>query len=82
MLDHKLTIFYHAAKNLNTTKAAEILRISQPAVSKSIKELEREMGLTLFEREKGRLALSPAGKYLLEQSEDLIERERAITFNL
>lgn len=82
MLDHKLIVFYHTAKHLNTTKAAEILRISQPAVSKSIKELEREMGLTLFEREKGRLTLTPAGKYLLEQSEDLIERERTIAFNL
>ena len=27
MLDHKLTIFYHTAKHLNTTKAAEILRL-------------------------------------------------------
>lgn len=82
MLDHKLTIFYQTAKHLNTTKAAEILRLSQPAISKSIKELERGLGITLFDREKGRLTLTPAGKYLLEQSEDLIERERMITFNL
>ena len=82
MLDHKLTIFYHTAKHLNTTKAAEILRLSQPAISKSIKELEKGLGITLFDREKGRLMLTPAGKYLLEQSEELIERERIITFNL
>lgn len=82
MLDHKLTIFYHTAKALNTTKAAETLHLSQPAISKSIKELEREMSITLFEREKGRLTLTPAGKYLLEQSEDLIEKERVIMFNL
>lgn len=48
MLDHKLTIFYHTAKHLNTTKAAEILRLSQPAISKSIKELEKGLGITLF----------------------------------
>lgn len=82
MLDHKLTIFYHTAKHLNTTKAAEILRLSQPAISKSIKELEKGLRITLFDREKGRLMLTPAGKYLLEQSEELIERERIITFNL
>lgn len=82
MLDHKLTIFYHTAKHLNTTKAAETLRLSQPAISKSIKELEKGLGITLFDREKGRLLLTPAGKYLLEQSEELIERERVITFNL
>lgn len=69
MLDHKLTIFYHTAKHLNTTKAAEILRLSQPAISKSIKELEKGLGITLFDREKGRLMLTPAGKYLLEQSD-------------
>ena len=82
MLDHKLTIFYHTAKHLNTTKAAETLRLSQPAISKSIKELEKGLGITLCDREKGRLLLTPAGKYLLEQSEELIERERVITFNL
>ena len=81
MLDHKLTIFYHTAKHLNTTKAAEILRLSQPAISKSIKELEKGLGITLLIAE-GRLMLTPAGKYLLEQSEELIERERIITFNL
>lgn len=44
MLDHKLTIFYHTAKHLNTTKAAEILRLSQPAISKSIKNWKRDWG--------------------------------------
>ena len=52
MLDHKLTIFYHTAKYLSTTKAAEELHLSQPAISKSIKELEKELEVTLFEREK------------------------------
>lgn len=73
--------FINTAKHLNTTKAAEILRLSQPAISKSIKELEKGLRITLFDREKGRLMLTPAGKYLLEQSEELIERERIITFN-
>lgn len=48
MLDHKLTIFYHTAKYLSTTKAAEELHLSQPAISKSIKELEKELEVTHF----------------------------------
>ena len=53
MLDHKLTIFYHTAKHLNTTKAAEILRLSQPAISKSIKELEKGLRITFLIVRKG-----------------------------
>ena len=82
MLDHKLTIFYHAAKNLSVTRAAEALRLTQPAVSKSIKELETELGITLFNRERGRLTLTPAGEFLLAKSEDLREAEREIAFGL
>jgi len=43
MLDHKYKVFYHLAKNPNTTKVAEELLLTQPAISKSIKELEKEL---------------------------------------
>ena len=82
MLDHKLTIFYHTAKSLSTTRAAEALRLSQPAVSKSIKELETELGLTLFNRERGRLTLTPAGEYLLGRGEEFLRLERDTLFGL
>jgi DNA-binding transcriptional LysR family regulator len=39
------------------SRAAEVLRISQPAVSKAIQELEREIGFSLFHRAKERLIL-------------------------
>ncbi len=45
-----------------TARAAEILRISQPAVSKAIAGLERSVGFPLFEREKGRLVPSAEGQ--------------------
>lgn len=82
MLDHKFTIFYHLAKNPNTTKVAEELCLSQPAISKSIKELEREMSITLFYREKGRMQLTEAGKYLLAETEKLIQKEREVLFEI
>lgn len=82
MLDHKLIVFYHLAKTPNTTKVAETLFLSQPAISKSIKELEKELAINLFDRIKGRLQLTPAGEYLLQQAEELIRKEREITFEL
>lgn len=82
MLDHKFAIFYHLAKNPNTTKVAEELCLSQPAISKSIKELERELSITLFDREKGRMQLTEAGKYLLTQTEALIQKEREVLFEI
>lgn len=82
MLDHKLTIFYHLAKNPNTTRVAEELLLSQPAISKSIRELEKELSITLFNREKGRLLLTEAGKYLLTETEQLLRKEREILFEL
>lgn len=55
MLDHKYKVFYHLAQTPNTTKVAEELLLSQPAISKNIKELEKELGITLFNRIKGRM---------------------------
>lgn len=82
MLDHKYIIFYHLAKNPNTTKVAVELGLSQPAISKSIKELERELSVTLFHREKGRMQLTETGKYLLGEITPLLQKEREILFEL
>ena len=82
LLDHKYKVFFHLAKTPNTTKVAEELLLSQPAVSKNIKELEKELGITLFHREKGRLLLTPAGQYLFAETERLIQKEREINFQI
>lgn len=82
MLDHKYKVFYHLAKNPNTTKVAEELYLSQPAISKGIRELEKELGITLFHREKGRMYLTQAGKYLFAEIEPLLEKERKILFEI
>lgn len=82
MLDHKLIVFYHLAKNPNTTKVAAELLLSQPAISKSIRELEKELGITLFSREKGRLHLTEAGSFLLTETEPLFRKEREILYEI
>lgn len=78
MLDHKYKVFCHLARNPNTTKVAEELYLSQPAISKNIRELEKELGITLFRREKGRMSLTQAGQYLLSETEPLLKKEREI----
>lgn len=82
MLDHKFIVFYHLAKNPNTTKVAETLYLSQPAISKNIKELEKELSITLFNRTKGRLQLTPAGEFLMKATEEMIRKEREIIFEI
>ena len=58
--------FQEVAKCLNYTKAAENLYISQPALTKRISEIEKRLGVVLFYRTKHSVALTPAGKVLLE----------------
>lgn len=68
-------IFYEAAKAGNISKAAELLYISQPAVSKSITKLEQSLGHTLFIRSKRGVKLTEEGETLflhLKQAFDSI----------
>lgn len=65
----ELTSLYYfkvVADMENITKAAKTLYISQPALSKSISRLEASLGVSLFERRRGRLNLSPMGKIYYE----------------
>jgi DNA-binding transcriptional LysR family regulator len=56
--DFRLIVFYTAAQHLNFTKTASALFISQPAVSKNIQELEKKLGVPLFERKGNNLNLT------------------------
>ena len=47
-----LRVFYHVAKTEQISKAAEILNVSQPAISQQIKSLEDQIGFKLFSRSK------------------------------
>ena len=61
MLDYRLETFLVLAQVLNFTKTAEILHITQPAVSQHIKALESLYGVKLFHYEGKRLSLSVCG---------------------
>ena len=55
-------IFYYVAKYENLTKAATVLKISQPAVTRTIHKLENELGCRLFTRSKTGMQLTPEGR--------------------
>ena len=65
-------IFFFVAKEENITKASEKLNISQPAVTKHIKNLEEQLGITLFKRNKYGMELTKKGKELFDEIEQPI----------
>lgn len=64
MLDYRIETFLCVCRNLNYTRAAEELHITQPAVSQQIRMLEQEYETKLFKYEGRQLKMTPAGEYL------------------
>lgn len=63
-----LQYFLEVAKYNSFSLAAEHLYITQPTISKMIKNLEKELGVSLFDRSKKKLTLTDAGQIILEQA--------------
>lgn len=72
MADRRLQVFYTVAKQLSFTKAAELLFMTQPAVTFQVKQLEEHFNSRLFERAHGRIALTPAGELVMDYAERII----------
>jgi DNA-binding transcriptional LysR family regulator len=60
-----LRSFVAVAEDLHFTSAARRLFISQPALSKQIRQMERDLGFVLFDRDRHRVTLTPAGELLV-----------------
>ena len=69
----QLRYFLTVAEELHFRRAAEKLFIAQPGLSRQIKELEKEIGLTLFERNNRSVKLTPAGLYLKEEVKRILK---------
>ena len=68
-----LHYFTVVAQELNITKAAEVLNMSQPPLSTQIHQLEQELGVPLFIRGKRRLRLTEEGSLLLRRATQILD---------
>lgn len=69
-----LRYFVATADAGTVSAAADAVRVTQPALSRQLRALERELGADLFDRVSGRLNLSPVGRELLPLARDLLAR--------
>lgn len=70
----QLRIFAAVATQLNMTRASEMLRLSQSAVSAAISALERRHDVKLFDRVGRGIVLTPAGAVFLTEAKDILNR--------
>jgi len=73
-----LVYFREVARQLHFRKAAETLAVAQPALSRSIIQLEASLGMALLTRTRRRVELTPAGRALLERTEPLLRALAAV----
>ena len=69
-----LRYFQAVAEELSFSKAARRLRVAQPALSRAVQELERDVGVSLIDRNRRATRLTPAGAVLLRETGVLLER--------
>jgi DNA-binding transcriptional LysR family regulator len=82
MFDYRLKVFHTVASRLSFTKASEELNITQPAVTKHIKEIENQLNTKLFDRKGTTIQLTQAGKILFEHAEKIRHIYRDLEFEI
>lgn len=75
---YQLKVFLEVARRLNFTAAADVLNLTQPAVSAKIKSLESSLGTELFHRLGRKIELTAVGQHLLEAGPKLIGLENLL----
>src|SRR5256712_12847544 len=74
-----LRYFVHVAEEQHYGRAAERLRIAQPALSRQIQDLEEEIGFKLFDRLPRGVKISAAGKYFLGDAQRILQQVNEAT---
>lgn len=72
-----LRYFVATAETGSVSAAAELLHLTQPGLSRQLRQFERQLGVDLFDRARGRLTLSVAGRAVLPSARDLLARADA-----
>ena len=73
MSDRRLQVFHTVAGVLSFTKAAEILHMTQPAVTHQVRQLEQELNARLFDRSNNKINLTEAGAQVLQYADRIID---------
>jgi DNA-binding transcriptional LysR family regulator len=74
---HQIRYFLAACRTLNFTRAADECNVSQPALTRAVRQLEEEFGAPLFIRERRRTQLTPMGKLLRDHLSVIDDQTRA-----
>lgn len=81
-MDYRDTVFISVAENLSFSKAAGELNISQPAVTKHIKELEERYHANLFERKGNKIYLTNTGEKVYNTFKQIAQQYRELDFEI
>lgn len=82
MLYEKFDYILTVAEELNLTRAAKRLYISQPTLTQYINRLEAELGVQLFDRSKTPISITEAGHYYIEEMKKISFAERNLRSNI
>lgn len=75
---NELRYIVAVARERHFGKAAEACHVSQPTLSVAVRKLEDELGVTLFERRKGEVAVTPIGEQIISRAQRLLEEVSGI----
>ena len=82
MQDFRLRVFLSVARNRSFTKASRELHITQPAVSKHIRELEEHYKTRLFDRTGNNITLTEEGEVMYAHAERIMEEYNLLEFDM
>ncbi len=71
--------FIETAKHSSISETARELYVGQSTLSAALQEIEKELGITLFERGRGGIVLTPDGEDCLQYCTEIVERTDALT---